>query len=53
MNKLELLKSDLKDCYDPKVLVKWPDLGSRKLKAQLKRKIRAEERRIKLGKSDD
>lgn len=39
MNKLELLRSDLKDARDPKVLDKYPHLGAPEYVAQLESKI--------------
>lgn len=46
MNKLELLRSDLKDCRNPRVLAKYPHLGSPELVAQIEQKIAEEERRL-------
>jgi hypothetical protein len=37
--RLRLLESDLKDCHDPKVLARWPNLGSDLLKQELKVRI--------------
>lgn len=45
MNRLERLKSDLKDCTDPKVLAKYPHLGDPKLIAQLQCQIEQEEKK--------
>lgn len=38
--KLKLLKSDLKDCRNPEVLKKYPNLGSAELIAQLEQQIK-------------
>lgn len=37
--RLHLLESDLKDSNDPKVLARWPNLGSEQLKYELQVRI--------------
>lgn len=50
--KLKRLKSDLRDCRDPKVLKKWPNLGNPELIQELELKIAAIEEEMNREKSD-
>jgi hypothetical protein len=51
MTTLELLKSDLRDSSDPRVLAKYPHLGDPKYVAELKAKIAAAEQSNQTGRS--
>lgn len=52
MARLALLKSDLRDCENPKVLARWPNLGSRELKRQLEVLVEEVERDLAKAPAD-
>lgn len=51
--RLKLLQSDMKDCYDIKVLARWPNLASNELRRELEIRIEEVKRMISLEEMGD